>query len=167
VAQPPAAEFDPTALLELLQRHEVEFVVVGGLAAAAHGSARSTFELDIAYARDRGNLERLAAALREIGATLRGAPPDVPFLLDAETLARGLNFTFATRLGPLDVLGAAAGAPPYEVLRAAAVAVEHRGRTIFVASVDHLIAMKEAAGRPHDKATANELRVISDELRGA
>ncbi len=159
------AEFDPSPLLEVLVRHGVDFVVVGGLAAAARGSARATFDLDVAYARDGENVERLAEALREIGAKLRGAPDDVPFLLDAETLERGANFTFATRFGPLDILGDAAGAPAYRELRAEATSVEIRGLTIRVASLDHVIAMKEAAGRPHDKATAAELRAISDELR--
>jgi hypothetical protein len=159
------AEFDPTPLLELLLRHEVDFVVVGGLAAAAHGSGRATFDLDIAYARENTNLERLTDALREAGAKLRGAPPDVPFLLDAETLARGANFTFGTRFGSLDILGDPPGAPTYRELQDAATPVQIRGVTIFVASLDHMIAMKEAAGRPHDKAVAAELRAISDELR--
>jgi hypothetical protein len=159
------AEFDPTPLLELLARHEVDFVVVGGLAAAARGSAHATFDLDIAYAREDTNLRRLAAALREADAKLRGAPADVPFLLDAETLMRGANFTFATRYGPLDILGDPAGAPAYRELRDGATSVPIRGVTIRVASLDHLIGMKEAAGRPHDKAVAEELRAISDELR--
>jgi hypothetical protein len=160
-----SAEFDPGPLLELLVRRAVDFVVVGGLAAAARGSARATFDLDIAYARDDQNLERLAEALHEVDAKLRGAPSDVPFLLDAETLKRGSNFTFATRNGPLDILGDPAGAPSYGELRAAATQIDFRGLTIRVAALDHMIAMKEAAGRPHDKAVAAELRLISDELR--
>lgn len=159
------AEFDPSPFFELLIRHEVDFVVIGGIAAASLGSARATFDIDIAYARDRENLVRLAQALREAEATLRGAPPDLPFLLDAETLNAGQNFTFTTRFGPLDILGDPAGAPPYRELRAQATQVEIRGFAVRIASVDHLIAMKEAAGRTHDKAVAQELRTISDELR--
>jgi hypothetical protein len=158
-------EFDPKALLELLARHGVDFVLIGGVAAAARGSARGTYDLDVAYARDEANLERLANALREVDASLRGAPPDVPFILDANTLEQGLNFTFATTSGSLDVLGEPAGAPHYRELRAAATPVEIRGVKVLVASIDHLIAMKEAAGRPHDKTVAAELRAISDELR--
>lgn len=158
-------EFDPAPLLEVLNRHGVDFVLVGGLAAIALGSARSTFDVDVAYARDRANLERLAAALRELGATLREAPPGVPFLLDAETLERGLNFTFSTHFGSLDVLGEPVGAPPYAELKRAAIPFEIRGAPVLVASTDHLIAMKEAAGRPHDKVAGQELRAISDELR--
>src|SRR5207344_1163720 len=90
---PSESEFDPLPILEVLARHRVDFVVVGGVAGGAHGSSYPTYDLDIAYARDTGNLERLVAALRELGATLRGAPSDVPFQLDAETLERGANFT--------------------------------------------------------------------------
>ena len=161
------AEFDPAPLLRLLIHHEVDFVVIGGLAAAARGSARATFDLDIAYARDETNLARLADTLREADATLRGAPADLPFLLDAETLEHGANFTFATRFGPLDILSDAAGAPPYRVLRASATPVQIRGVTILVASLDHLIAMKEASRRPHDLTVAAELRVISDEVNAS
>jgi nucleotidyltransferase AbiEii toxin of type IV toxin-antitoxin system len=159
------AEFDPSPFFELLIRHDVDFVVIGGIAAASLGSARATIDIDIAYAREGENLERLAQALREAEATLRGAPPDLPFLLDAETLEAGQNFTFTTRFGPLDILGDPAGAPPYRELRADATPVEIRGFTVPIASVDHLIAMKEAAGRTHDKAVAQELRTISDALR--
>ena len=118
------------------------------------------------YARDADNSKRLAAALRELGATLRGAPEDVPFLLDAETLAKGAHFTFDTPYGGLDILTDPDGAPPYDRLVAAAgkpAPVE--GVLIRVASLDHLIAMKEASDRPKDRNMATEYRTISDELR--
>lgn len=159
------AEFDPRPILEVLTRHGVDFVVVGGLAGIAHGSAYNTRDVDVAYARARDNLERLAAALEELGATLRGAPADLPFLLDAHTLREGMDFTFDTRHGSLDVLGEPAGAPPYDNLRAAARDETLWSVTVRIASLDHLIAMKEAAGRPKDLLMASEYRVISDELR--
>lgn len=160
-----AGDFDPRPLLDVLVAHEVDFVLIGGLAAIVHGSARATFDLDIAYGRADDNLERLSVALQELGATLRGAPADLPFRPDAETLRRGLNFTFATRSGSLDVLGEPAGAPPYAELRRRASLERISGVSVRVSSIDDLIAMKEAAGRPHDKATAAELRLLSDELR--
>jgi hypothetical protein len=161
----PPAEYDPAPVLETLARHGVDFVVIGGLAAIALGSAYSTGDTDVAYARDRPNLERLAAALEELGATLRGAPPGLPFVPDAETLARGLNFTFTTQFGAVDILGEPSGAPPYAELRRASTEQVLSGHRVRVASIDHLIAMKEAAGRTKDKLHATELRVISDELR--
>lgn len=162
--QPPAS-FEPRGALRTLARHAVDFVVIGGLAGQAWGSAYTTLDTDVAYARDDENLERLAAALTEMGAHLRGAPDDVPFLLDAKTLRNGLNFTFSTRYGPVDLLGEAAGAPPYVRLRTGASRMEIAGELVPVASLDHLIAMKEAAGRPKDKLMATEYRLISDLLR--
>lgn len=157
--------FEPASILEHLGRAGVDFVVIGGVASAVHGSAFGTFDLDVAYSREPENLERLADVLRSLGATLRGAPPDVPFQLDARTLAAGGNFTFSTRLGALDLLAFPEGAPPYEQLKTGAVTVQVRGHNIRVASLDHLIAMKDATGRPRDKERATELRTLSDELR--
>jgi hypothetical protein len=159
-------EFQPKSLLRSLLAHSVDFVVIGGLAGMARGSSYPSYDLDLAYARDRDNLERLAATLRELDATLRGAPAGLPFQLDAKTLAEGANFTFDTRFGPLDILGDPTGAPPYERLReGAGEKLLIDGERVAVASLDHLIAMKEAAGRPKDTLMATEYRVLSDELR--
>jgi hypothetical protein len=92
-------EFQAGRILAALNAHQVDFVLVGGLAGMARGSAYPTSDVDIACARDRGNLEQLAEALRSLGALLRGPPPDVPFLLDADTLERGAHFTFTTPYG--------------------------------------------------------------------
>ena len=160
------AEFQPKPLLRSLIAHSVDFVVIGGLAGMARGSSYPSYDLDLAYARDSANLERLAATLRELGATLRGAPAGLPFQLDAKSLSEGANFTFDTRFGPLDILGDPMGAPPYERLReGAGERVLIDGEPVAVASLDHLIAMKEAAGRPKDLLMATEYRVLSDELR--
>lgn len=158
-------EFDPRPILEVLVRHEVEFVLAGGLAGVVLGSAFQTGDVDVVYDRSRANLERLAAALTELGATLRGAPKDVPFQLDARTLAAGQNFTFDTRYGSLDILGDAAGAPKYEVLRAHSTAYDIGGVTIRVSSIDHLIAMKTSAARPRDQLMVSEYKLLADEIR--
>lgn len=163
---PSDVDFDPLALLEVLHRHGVDFVVVGGVAGGAHGSAYPTYDLDVAYGRSAENLERLADALGELKATLRGAPPGLPFQLDVETLRQGANFTFTTTYGDLDILSHLDGAPPYAALKDAGTVVTVRGATVVVASLDHLIAMKEAAGRTKDKLMATEYRVLSDEIRG-
>lgn len=158
----PESEFDPGRIFDALLLHGVDFVVVGGLAGIAHGSAYNTEDVDVAYERSQENLERLAAALTELGATLRGAPPGLPFQPDAETLRASLNFTFDTRFGSLDILGEPAGAPRYHELRAAGSSEELWGVTIRIASLDHLIAMKEAAARPRDLTMAAEYRAIAD-----
>jgi hypothetical protein len=159
-------EFRPKPILETLVAHDVDFVLIGGLAGMAHGSSYPSYDVDVAYSRSRENLERLAAALNELGATLRGAPADIPFLLDAKTIENGAHFTFDTPYGAVDILSDPDGAPPYERLAAAAgEPVEVEGVPIRVTSLDHLIAMKEAAGRPHDNDMAREYKAISDELR--
>src|SRR5687767_4492919 len=89
-------------IAELLLAHGVEFMVIGGQAAVLHGSPLPTLDIDLCYRRTAENLERLARALQDLHPTLRGAPPDLPFRLDAQSLALGANFTFTTDLGPLD-----------------------------------------------------------------
>lgn len=161
-----AEPFRAREMLRVLDGHGVDFVVVGGIAGVARGSAYMTEDLDIAYARDPDNLNRLAAALTELGARLRGAPPDIPFLLDAETLRQGAHFTFDTARGPLDILDRPAGSPSYEELkRRAGEPLDVDGLPVFVASLDDLIAMKEATGRPRDALVASELRTLADEIR--
>src|SRR5256885_16003016 len=126
--------------------HEVKFVVAGGVSGHLHASTTLTEDIDIAYARDRQNLERLAAALRDLGATLRGAPKELPFKLDAATLRAGLNFTFSTRLGPLDCIGEAAGGFTYENLFGKSEPFPPSGMRGVAASLYDLVRMKSAAG---------------------
>lgn len=150
-------------LLEPLVRHGVDFVVVGGMAGLAHGSNYPSFDLDVAYARDRGNLERLVKALQEIGVRLRGAPPDLPFQLDVQTLENGANFTFVTPFGDFDVLADVGGISSYERLRADSEHKEIADVPVRVASIDHLIAMKRAANRTKDQLMLEEYITIADE----
>jgi hypothetical protein len=78
--------------LKLLAEYKIDCVVIGGIAARAHGSSHETNDLGLCYARDSENLNKIAAALVSVHASLRGALKDIPFRLDAETLRRGLNF---------------------------------------------------------------------------
>ena len=149
-------------LLQALDRNGVDFVVVGGVAGLSHGSSYPTYDLDVAYARDRANLERMATALRELGVTLRNAPENLRFQLDAETLANGSNFTFATVYGHFDILGHIDGIRSYDDLRAAAKVEQVQSVAVRVASIDHLISMKRAANRVKDKLMLEEYIVIAD-----
>jgi hypothetical protein len=155
---------DSPGALQVLVRHRVEFVVIGGLAGTLWGSSRITFDLDICYARDRANLERLADALREMGATLRGAPPDVPFRLDAQSLHRGDAFTFATGFGAVDILGTPAGSTGFDELARGATERDLDGRKVRVCALDDLIRMKRSAGRAKDRADVEILGALRDEI---
>jgi hypothetical protein len=155
--------FDLPALLDALQDHDVVFVVIGGVAVAGHGAPRATFDLDVVYQRNEDNLRRLAAALRSINATLRGAPEGVPFILDHETLADGDHFTFATDAGDLDVMATPAGSAGYEQLAANAEHAALRGRRFLIAAVEDLIRMKRSANRPKDQDALMYLEAIADE----
>jgi hypothetical protein len=161
-ADPP---LDLGSLLGALTRHGVDFVVVGGVAGLAQGSAYPTFDLDVAYARERANLERLVEALRELRVTLRGAPHGLSFLLDVRTLENGANFTFDTAFGKFDVLGDLEGSGGYDSLRTKAVVASIAGVEVRVASIDHLIAMKRTANRPKDRNMVEEYIVLADEIR--
>lgn len=156
------AAFDLPRLIDVLHDHGVAFVVIGGVAIAGHGAPRATFDLDVVYRRDAENLERLATALQSINATLRGLPADVPFILDARTLAAGDHFTFATDAGDLDVMATPAGSDGYEELAANADEAELRGRTFRIAAVEDLIRMKRAAGRAKDEDGLRYLEAIRE-----
>ena len=152
-------------VLDVLERHGVRFIIVGGQASRVWGSPSLTEDFDAAYARDRDNLERLAAALRELDAELRVAnvEEDLPFRLDADTLERGFNFTFRTPFGDLDFLGLPAGVDGYDELEPNAVDVAFGDHTVRVAALDDLIRMKTAAGRPKDRVEVEILVALRDE----
>jgi hypothetical protein len=155
---------DFEALLRLLAAERVEFIMVGGAAATVHGSSRLTQDLDIVYRRSRENLRRIEQALAPKHPYLRGAPAGLPFRLDVETLERGLNFTLATDLGDLDLLGEIAGGGGYEALLGDAQAVEVFGSKCLVLGMDRLIEVKRAAGRPKDLEAIAELEKIRETL---
>jgi hypothetical protein len=141
---------DFKGLIEALVGEEVEFAIIGGVALVLHGSARTTQDLDICYGRAGENLERLAAALRPFHPTLRGAPPHLPFLLDARSLASGLNFTLASDIGDIDLLGEVLGVGGYEQVAADAVLMDVYGHPIRIMSLPALERAKRAVGRLKD-----------------
>lgn len=161
---PPRAP-DLRGLLGPLVKHGVNFVLIGGMAGIARGSNYPSYDLDVAYARDKANVKRLVSALEEIGVRLRGAPADLPFQLDERTIENGANFTFVTPFGDLDVLADVAGTRDYEELYVGSEEKDIFGLPVRVASLDHLIAMKRAANRPKDRNMVEEYVVLADEIR--
>jgi hypothetical protein len=156
--------FDPLGGLRALVDHRVRFVLIGGYAAALRGSPMMTGDVDICPKGDPENLDRLAGTLRTLHARLRGAPADVPFVLDGRTLEAGDHFTFATDAGPMDVLGTPAGTDGFVDLDASATDEDLEGLLVRVASLDDLIRMKRASGRPQDRIAVEWLSALRDEL---
>jgi hypothetical protein len=150
-------------LIPLLVDAGVRFIVVGGAAGVAHGAARLTQDLDVVYERSRDNLERLAAALAPHHPYLRGAPPGLPFVWDARTLAAGLNFTLTTDLGDLNLLGEIVGGGGYPKLEPHSITLELFGRACLCLDLPKLIEVKRAAGRPKDLEAIAELELILGE----
>lgn len=158
------SRYDPFAALAALRRHGVRFVLIGGYAGRILGSPTLTNDVDICHDRARDNLERLAVALAELGARLRGVEDDVAFVLDAETLEKGQNFTFDTSAGALDVLALPAGSNGYEGLRANAVEMDlGEGLVVHVCHIDDLIRMKRASARPKDRIELEVLAALREE----
>lgn len=150
-------------LLRALAAHQVDCVIVGGFAATAHGSAFLTVDLDIVYERSAANVDRLVAALEPLSPYLRGAPPGLPFRLDASTIARGLNFTLRTTAGDLDLLGEVSGGGTYEALMPHTEIRDVLGVTCCFVDLETLIRLKRAAGRPKDLERIAELEALHEE----
>ena len=146
--------------IALLSDAEIRFSVIGGVALIARGVQRSTEDLDIAYARDRENLKRLAIALAPIHPRLRGIEGDLPFVLDEATLRSGLNFTLDTDLGPLDLLGEVAGIGTYAAVDALSDELEIAGTKMLVLTLEGLEKAKRAAGRPKDLVDLGYLKAL-------
>jgi len=164
VTAPPV--FDPLAIIGVLNASEVRYVVIGGLAAGVQGAVWATTDLDICYARSRADHRRLAAALADLEARPIDLPDDVTVRLDARALALGDVWTLTTRCGQLDCLGEPAPGMDHTYL-APRSRVIHGRHTYRVASLEDLIEMKLAAGRPKDLAQIELLRATLEETRAA
>jgi hypothetical protein len=140
---------DAERILDALAQHAVEYVIVGGLAVQTHGHVRTTVDVDVYPSTDPANLARLAGALNALGAQILN-PGSEGLQIDAATLPRATLWQFATRHGAIDVLLDAPGAPPYEELRARALAIQLGDLKLAVAGRDDLISMKRASARPVD-----------------
>lgn len=159
----PPSQTNFAALLGALTDANVEFILVGGVAAILHGAARMTFDVDVVYARGRENLRRLVAALDSHRPYLRGAPAGLPFRWDERTLRAGLNFTLETAVGDLDLLGEIAGGGTYEQLLPHSQEVAAFGLRLRVVTLEKLILLKRAAGRPKDLEPIAELLALLQE----
>ncbi len=155
------------AILACLHRHEVRYVLIGGLAAVLHGSPQATFDADICPASDADNLVRLAAALREMGARIRteGVPGGLPFACDAPFLAGVRILNLVTLHGDLDLSFEPSGTEGYEDLARGATTLVIRDQPVRVAALEDVIRSKEAAGRAKDLAALPVLRLLLEQIR--
>ena len=154
---------DLLAFIRVLADAAVDYVIVGGVAANIHGALRTTLDLDIVYSRSPANVTRLVRALSPYQPYLRGAPPGLPFALDAATVHRGLNFTLTTTLGDLDLLGEVTGGGRFEALITHAESIELEQRRCWVVTLPVLITLKRAAGRAKDRESLAELEALLEE----
>ena len=155
-------EFRPQEILATLDRHDVRYVLIGGLAAVLYGSAHVTTDVDIVPEEAADNLERLSAALRELDARIRvaGEPDGVAFDPAPEFLRRVRIWNLQTTRGDLDIAFEPSGTRGYEDLRRDMVAIRVRGLDVPVASLADVIRSKEAAGRERDRAVLPGLREL-------
>jgi hypothetical protein len=167
-----SGELDPRPILEALERHGVRYVVIGGLAATLHGSPLVTTDVDVTPDRARDNLDRLSAALKDLGARIRtdAAPEGLVFDHNGESLAAADIWNLTTTAGDLDITFVPAGTRGYADLRTGAVEIHVLGLTIPVASLADVVRSKEAAGREKDARSLPTLRRLleaeEDERRG-
>jgi hypothetical protein len=160
------SDFQPEELIRRLDLAGVHFVLIGGLASQAHGSPSITADLDIVPSWSRENLSKVARVLVEIAAVRHGLPPDAPSMppLDERTLLAGAAFTLITRFGRLDLLANPDPGLDFASLLRTAVDFDFLGSRIHVASLDDLMAMKRAAGRPKDRIELEVLGALREEI---
>lgn len=149
---------DFRGLIECLGASGVEYVVLGGLAVIAHGHIRTTLDMDICYARTPANLKRLVEALTPLNPRLRGAPVELPFFWDEQTLRNGTNFTLVTSLGDLDLFGEVTGIGSFGDFALRAVSMDLFGHSVLVLGREDLLRAKAAAGRAKDLLDLEALR---------
>jgi hypothetical protein len=161
-------EFRPERILEVLADHDVDYIMIGGLAAAVHGSDLVTGDLDITPATGVENLARLSRALDQLDARIRtdDVPEGLPFAHDAKSLARAAVWNLVTNAGDLDLAMMPSGTQGYDDLRRDAIAIEILGVPTRIAALADIIRSKEAAGREKDRAALPMLRRLQTEIEG-
>jgi hypothetical protein len=155
-------EYQPAALVRALVDGGVDFVIVGGVAVVLQAMPRFTKDLDICYSTAEDNLDALGGVLVGLVARLRGIADAVPFVPDSRTLRQTQILCLTTPVGDIDLLVDPDGAPGYETLRERASVMELSGRTVRVASIEDMLAMKRAAGRPQDLTDIESLEVARE-----
>lgn len=152
--------FDPSRIFQTLDRHGVDYLTIGAWAVIAHGYVRATADIDFVARLNGQNMVRLANALSELNARLRGVDADKLDIdpTDPQVLISGASFTMDTDAGPLDFLNDVPGAADYDEMRSRARKADAGGVTVWVVGYEDLIRMKEASGREQDLLDIHQLR---------
>ncbi|HEY3959332.1 MAG TPA: nucleotidyl transferase AbiEii/AbiGii toxin family protein [Solirubrobacteraceae bacterium] len=158
-------KYHPAALVQALVEGDVDFVVIGGVAVVLQAMPRFTKDLDICYSTANDNLNALGKVLVGLKARLRGIPETVPFVPDARTLRQTQILCLTTPVGDIDLLVNPDGAPSYHSLRRRADVMDLGGRSVRIASIEDMLAMKHAAGRPQDLVDIESLEAAHRRLR--
>ncbi len=158
------AAFDPLRLFRELNDAGVRYLVIGAFAGRLLGSPTLTRDLDICHATDAANLEALVTVLHRLNARLRATDRPVPFRIDARSVGAVQSLTLTTDAGDLDLLAIPAGTQGFDDLARTAAPTDLDGLTVLVASIDDLIRMKRAAGRPKDLIELEVMGALRDEL---
>ncbi len=161
---PSPAPLDPELLFTTLARHQVAYVLIGALAARLQGFPRLTADADITPARDRENLERLAAALSELDARVytEAVPEGLAFDCSVPMLERGEMWNLVTAAGRLDIAFVPSGTEGFDDLVVDAVRFDLYGVELLAASLSDIVRSKEAADRPQDR---QDVVIIREMLR--
>jgi hypothetical protein len=150
-------------LFEMARRFseaKVQFVIVGGIAIRGHGGNYLTEDLDICYERTNDNLKKIASVLAPLNPRPRNFPEGLPYIFDWTTLQQGTNFTFATDMGDIDLLGEVAGVGSYLDLVPKSLPVDFDGYSAYLLSIPALIVAKRTAARPKDEAGLKVLEAL-------
>ena len=144
-------------ILQRLSEHAVEYVLIGSLAAVAHGSSIVTQDVDVCAPLARPNLDRILEALKDLKPFFRRPGLKLPLFEDPARLAHIKNLYLNTTAGSVDILGELPGVGPYEQIRQTAVTANFGAFTCLMLDLDTLIAAKRAAGRPKDAIHLRQL----------
>lgn len=147
-------------IITIFTKNQIDFIVIGGVALAAQGSAYITLDIDLCYKRSNENLKKIVNALKSYGPKLRGAPKDLPFIFDEKTLKAGMNFTFSSTLGDIDLLGEVSGLGFYEDTIKYTEKMNLYGFQCDVLTIEGLLKSKKAANRLKDKNHIAELEEL-------
>ena len=153
--------FNGEAIVEVLHRHGVDFILIGGFAAVAQGSPIPTNDIDITPVQEHDNFAKLSAALSELNAMVRAEGVDpLPFTHDADSLAAVQVWNLTTTYGDLDISLVPTGTRGYDDLRRDAVEIDLRGTPVLIASLADIVRSKAAAGRDKDRRALPVLREL-------